>query len=504
MNIGDSNQNVYIGSNAGNAPSNATAFVTYYNTAAGISAGAGISNVSNSEFFGYLAGNSAKFVSNTVVIGGNAGGLDVLSNSVANIYNSVLIGTSNSRGLSNVSNTISIGGNGGGGGSSNVFIGTSNGIGAAGSSNLVIGCGSGSNMTGTRNVVIGTTVYPANLPAYSDINGTTYTVPTDMSNKFFLGSGSNVLAAGDFSKGVLVIGSTNTNSWSYKKDYPTQTIANISLDVYNYARFQNGISIGRDPGEYTLDVNGQFRVSDGVGQIKTTTVATNSYLDIQPAETSTGPMTLRLTGNMNVSGANGANGIVSAPGYCSFQSSNMLARSASITSVNSNSPAPGQATYTTTTPHGFVPNQTIAISIDRDSPLGFSAGYVGLNAVILGVLTPTTFYIANTTTFPPTTGTASVGVVYSPGIAKNGLLVGCVYDQAGTSNCNTGNVLVRSIGTGNSNLQTNILAVGSLSFLVYSNTPPTGSGLPANSIAFSNMTGANLTIGYNFTQFPTS
>jgi hypothetical protein len=574
LSVGDSNLNVYVGSNAGNVPSNATAFITYCNTAVGTSAGAGISNASNSEFVGYLAGNSGKSVFNSILVGMNAGGLGATTNSISNIYNSILIGTCNATGLSNISNTISIGGNSSGGGTSNIFIGTSNGFRTAGSSNIIIGNGVFPTISTTftasllstivtcttptpTNIAVGDTLTIAGLvptgfngsitvlsvpstttftysnttpgpltsnagtatgtsgtiPNYSDANKTTYTVSTSISNKFFLGSGSNIIAAGDFANGVFVVGSTNTNSWSCNSGiYATSNISNISLDVYKYARFQNGISIGRDPGAYTLDVNGQFRITDGLGWIAMSNSnspgQSNSFVEIKPAPGISGTMTLQLTGNMTVSSNITASNVVAtnamtAVGYSTFQSSSFLTLSATMANtVAPSTPGTGFVTYTTTAAHGFSVGQTVVIA----SGSGFSVGYTGITGVIVGFGTPptTTFYIANATTGGTTTGTGgNIAVVYAAGTAKNGLLQGTVFDTVGVANYHIVSTIVRSVGTAYSNTST-IAPVGALSCTVYSNTPPVGSGLPANSITFSNTTGTNLTVGYNFTQFPTS
>jgi hypothetical protein len=503
MNIGDSNQNVYVGCNAGNQPSNATAFVTYYNTALGISAGAGISNASNSEFIGYLAGNSGKAVYETIVIGMNAGGLGATSNSISNVYNSIFMGTSNSLGLSNVSNTISIGANAGGGGSWGIYLGTSNSIGASGNSNMVIGVKSGSNITGSGNLILGNGVYPTVIPPYTLANGTVRTVDADMSNKFLLGSGSNIIAAGDFSNNIFVIGSTNTNSYTCNVSYPTSQIANISLDVYKYARFQQGISIGRDPGIYTLDVNGQFRASDGFGQLAFSNTSTgvpgssNSYVEVRPADNSSSTMTFQVTGNTTVSSNVIVSGEVISTGYLTVQSSGFLALGATLQSVSPGVPSVGQCTYTTLSSHGFTAGQTVTIAVGT----GFTAGYMGVTAAIIGSPGTTTFVIANATTGGTTTGSAVVGVVYPVNTAKNGLLLGVVYDVAGTANYHNTNVLVRTVGnTSLTNVSFNN-AVGAVGCTV--NGAATA-GIAANSISVSNMTGANLTLAYNFTYLPTS
>ena len=522
MNIGDSNQNVYVGSNAGNAPSNATAFVTYYNTAIGISAGAGISNASNSEFVGYLAGNSGKSVYNTIIAGMNAGGLGATSNSISNIYNSILIGTSNSTGLSNVSNTISIGGNAGGGGSSNIFMGTSNGIGAAGSCNIVIGANAGSNMTGTGNVVIGNGVYPAIIPSYTTSTGSVCNVATNMSNKFFLGSGSNIIAAGDFSNGVFVVGSTNTNAWSCNTSYPTSPVPNISLDVYKYARFQYGLSIGRDPGTYTLDVNGQFRASDSFGQLAISNVAagasSNSYVEMRPADNASSTMTLKLYGNMTVSPSNGLTGSitvagtttssnivatneVAATGYSSIQNAALSVVSLSGLSAKTLLNVTGNgtlATYTTTATHGFATSNWVTIATGALDAQGFT----GITAQITSNGT-TTFTISNSNALTTTATSVAVTPIAYPllsfPITKAGLLVGTVYDTAITSNYQTANYIIRSPANAANNVAA-AATLGSGSLLSY-----TLSVISNQMIIGLNSTAAgNLTVGYNFTYYPTS
>jgi hypothetical protein len=93
--VGDSNSNVYVGSNAGN-PYNITRSV-FNVTALGYGAASNISNDSNSIYVGWYAGSSG----------------------------------------SNSANVISIGANSGGNGSSNIFIGTN--TGTVGTSNVLIG-----------------------------------------------------------------------------------------------------------------------------------------------------------------------------------------------------------------------------------------------------------------------------------------------------------------------------------------------------------------------------
>ena len=108
--VGDSNFNVYVGSNAGNAYNflNACRNVT----ALGYNAGNSISNVSNSVYLGFNAGNGASTASNVIAIGANA-----LGNGSSNIYigsgtgaagsNNIFIGHGIAPGTTN--NTLRVG-----------------------------------------------------------------------------------------------------------------------------------------------------------------------------------------------------------------------------------------------------------------------------------------------------------------------------------------------------------------------------------------------------------
>lgn len=309
---GDSSNNVYLGNNTGNLPAFAATCNTAGNTAVGIGAAAAISNSSNSEFVGFQAGGVAKSVYNTIVIGASAG----LSNS--NVSNTILIGTSNSISLSNISNTICIGGNAGGTGNSNIFIGSSNGIGMIGSSNVLIGNG----------------VNLANIPGYTLVDGVTPGPSfANQSNLFMVGSSSKVLIAGNFLTGVVAIGSTNTNAnvcnAGIGNSLISSTVPNLTLDVSKWMRVQNGLAIGCDPNNgFTLDSVGSFRAQDGYGQIYMSNmfdigdgngaVTSNAVVSINSLVTG-GTMTLDVTGTIRASTAK-VSGQVSAAGYSSVQS----------------------------------------------------------------------------------------------------------------------------------------------------------------------------------------
>ena len=70
--VGDSNSNVYVGSNAGN-PYNITRNV-FNVSALGYGAASNISNDSNSVYIGWYAGSSGSNTANTISIGANSGG----------------------------------------------------------------------------------------------------------------------------------------------------------------------------------------------------------------------------------------------------------------------------------------------------------------------------------------------------------------------------------------------------------------------------------------------
>lgn len=177
--VGDSNSNVYVGSNAGN-PYDITRNV-FNVTALGYGAGSNISNDSNSVYIGWYAGS----------------------------------------GGSNTANTISIGGNSGGAGSNNIFI------------------GSHSGATGNNNIVFG---------HFVDLGSN--------SNQVRIGYSNQIPFAADLSKNWVGIGGTLTPSYIYN-----------TLDVSGNAVFVGNVGINKEAGNRTLDVNGNFRVSDSATNI---------------------------------------------------------------------------------------------------------------------------------------------------------------------------------------------------------------------------------------------
>ena len=249
LNVGDTSGNVYLGSNSGNSAAIVVACNAASNTAIGVLAANALSNSTNSEFFGYQTGGGGQNIQYSVLLGVSAGYRS------SNILNSIFIGTSNSIQLSNVSNTISIGQTAGGTGNSNIYMGRT----------------TGSNMTGSGNIIIGHGVNTTTFPLSSGLS-------SNSSNKLAIGSSNSILIGGDFSNGVVAIGTTNTNALTTDGRAINSTTYNgygfLALDVASWTRIGEGLTIGIDPplgvsstGKFELDVNGHFRIQDGFGQL---------------------------------------------------------------------------------------------------------------------------------------------------------------------------------------------------------------------------------------------
>jgi hypothetical protein len=133
-----------------------------------------------------------------------------------------------------------------------------------------------------------------------------------MSNKLFIGNGSNILLTGDFASGCVSIGSTNSTPNSCNDGNYSLVGTGLQLDVARYARVGQGLGIGVDPGSYAMDVNGQLHVSDGSGgdMVFAPSVygSSNGFLTLKSVADN-GTMTLSVAGEV------GANG-----GVYSFQS----------------------------------------------------------------------------------------------------------------------------------------------------------------------------------------
>jgi hypothetical protein len=157
-------------------------------------------------------------------VGTGAGG------ATSNVKNGVFIGYRAGYGASNSSNSISIGANTLNGGNSNIYIGCATGI-ATGSNNIFLGAGVSNGGASTCNTLI-------------------------------VGSGSNTLLVGDLANNR--IGVNLSNLPVFNPSVP------ILLDVNGYARVgtsNNGrLGVNISP-TYSLDVNGNMRMSDGYGTL---------------------------------------------------------------------------------------------------------------------------------------------------------------------------------------------------------------------------------------------
>ena len=312
--IGDAFSNVYIGSNAGNPPGNVSNCNAYSNTAIGVQAGNGLSNSSNSVFIGFQSGLSAMSNNSSISIGLKAG------YGISNISNSILIGTSNSYDLSNVSDTISIGANAGGSGNSNIYLGKSTGTGMTGSGNLFLGNG--------LNVSSG--------------------LSAGLANTLLIGSGSNLVASGNFSYGVLTVGTSNPSISSVSTinapDYGGNGNDNgygfLALDVAGWTRMSSGLTIGCDPEnptentgiKYELDVSGHMRVTDGYvsmtlsnyynnSAVGATGLSNNTLFSIAPVANTASTVAVNIGGYLTTQTAVVTGLTRSVGGYSSFQGS---------------------------------------------------------------------------------------------------------------------------------------------------------------------------------------
>lgn len=360
LDVGDLSNNVYLGNASGNIVTNVILCNSSSNTAIGASSAAGLCNSTQSEFVGFECGSLSCNINGSFI-----GGVAAASNSTS-ISNSVLIGTSNSLGLNNISNTISIGGRAGGTGNSNIFIGTT----------------TGQSVTGSSNTFIGHGLTPTTIPPYLLSDGSSNAIPSTVSNQLFIGTGSNVLIAGNLTTGTVAIGKTNTYSTSCNVSTPTTVISGISLDVANNVRIQSGLSIGCDPGSYTLDVNGQFRATDGYGWLELSNYwapsggqASNSVVNIQSIRNG-GSMTLNVSGSITASD-------IQSSGYCSTRGTISLSANSSV--ILSNIVKPGLLTGTVYELEGSYYTANVIIIQGRTAQVSSYQPELGGNIVTFSV-----------------------------------------------------------------------------------------------------------------------
>jgi len=190
---------------------------------------ANIGDASGNVYVGVGAGNDRSMLtasSNTTdtFLGTGAG------SATCNVKNSVFLGYRAGASVSNASNSISIGANTPNGGNSNIYIGCATGI-ATGSNNIFLGPGI--------------------------TNG-----GVSVSNTLLVGSGTKTAIIGDLTNNRVGINMSTMSDPS----------TNIVFDVNGYSRISGpssngGLGININPGVYTLDVNGNMRVSDGWGSL---------------------------------------------------------------------------------------------------------------------------------------------------------------------------------------------------------------------------------------------
>jgi hypothetical protein len=133
----------------------------------------------------------------------------------------VYFGFNTGAGAVGATNVVAIGANANGDGSGNIFI------------------GSGTGRLGSNNIFLGTGINISNA-----------------SDQLRIGSGSNITIAGNLSNNWVGIGGTVTPQDSLNK-----------LDVSGNVYVLGNIGLNITPGDRTLDVNGNFRASDGVSNV---------------------------------------------------------------------------------------------------------------------------------------------------------------------------------------------------------------------------------------------
>jgi hypothetical protein len=218
--VGDAAENVYVGSNAGNAFNNIQA------------------------------------CSSNTVLGYNAAGL------ISNVSNSTYLGANTGFGVSNASNVIAIGANAGGAGTSNIFVGNS--TQSTGSRNILIG--HGINSGGSSNLLrIGNNLYGNLANRWVGIGTDT---STSINNFDVSGNAkvSGILSAGAFD--VSAIASTNLIVPGYIRNAVTPTQFDISGgNISNSGSNTTNTTITRNLyAPSTTDVSAISYINMGTGQ----------------------------------------------------------------------------------------------------------------------------------------------------------------------------------------------------------------------------------------------
>jgi hypothetical protein len=186
---------------------------------------------------------------------------------MSNASNVVAVGINAAAGVTNTSNSVFMGKNVGPGSiglSGCVWLDPTGGAGAGASSSNTIAIGVSTGITGSSNIWIGTNAGKSNSGTGNITLG--HSIPVTVPTNFLLqvGVGSNVVIAGDLSQNAVAIGKADA-SMQYIDG--VGRVPGLVLDVSGYARIAQGLAIGMDPLQSTLDVNGTFRANDGYGSL---------------------------------------------------------------------------------------------------------------------------------------------------------------------------------------------------------------------------------------------
>lgn len=275
--VGDSNSNVYVGSNAGN-PYTTTKLCSNV-TAVGYGAGSNISNVSNSTYVGFNAGNGALTASNVVAIGASANG-----NGISNVY----VGTGS-----------------GGGGNSNVFLGA--GTTGTASGSILIGPGLSD---GSTNAVfkLGQGYLTGDMS--TKWLGLGRTTPYDVNNK--LDVSGNVYVFGQQGINMVPVRTLDVNGNFRAADANGTIDFNLgNLSVSNSSgtlNFSNGITYSSNGFTST---QGTITVSGGastIGQLKKGVVLISAVDNVSSANRASRMLLAYTTSNVTDVGSNVAAG----------------------------------------------------------------------------------------------------------------------------------------------------------------------------------------------------
>jgi hypothetical protein len=267
-------------------------------------------------------------------------------------------------------------------------------------------------MTGSGNVLIGHGLNTGTFSVSSGLSATS-------SNKLAIGSLSNILIGGDFSNGVVAIGTTNTNALTSDGRAINSATYNgygfLSLDVANWTRIGQGLTIGIDPplgvsstGKFELDVNGHFRVQDGFGQLSFSNyyggIQGNTVTVIEPIGVGT-TTTLDVRGTILSSNVTVSN-TVKAAGYYTIQGT-----------------LPASAAATQLIPISLRPGLLVGTILET----GNSNYYSGSAVLVTATSSPTISNVASSGTQGGTTLTFTVNTTVGNITLSNGGTVSRTY-----------------------------------------------------------------------------